>query len=155
MDKKPKIIRTYGWLYFIVSITYFSLAAALLFFMIDGYFREVKHENSLFMGCILYSVPLVIVCILCGIFSLRIWKAIKKNESSSTNDLLGLLLTSLFLFGFLTIFSYGWLQGTSDWLSGWIIVFLFLFLTIIIFVIIALYFTPKVRAIRDSSEHNK
>ncbi len=155
MDEKPKIMKTYKWLYSILTATYFLLATAIIFFMIDGYFREVKHGNSLFMGCIIYGVPLVIVCTLCGIFSLHIWKAIKRGESSSTNDLFGLVLASLFLFASLTIFSYFWLQSPSDWLSGWVIVFLFLFLAIIILVIIALYFIPKVRAIRESSEHNK
>ncbi len=155
MEENPNIMKQYERLYFILTVTYFLLAIAIFFFMIDGYFRAVNHGNSLFMMCIIYGVPLGIVCILCGIFSLRIWKAIKKDKGSSTNDLLGLLLASLFLFGFLGIFSIGWLQSTSEWFSAWMIVFLFLFLTIIIFLIIALYFTPKVRAIRQSSERNK
>lgn len=155
MEEKPKIMKTYERLYSILTVTYFLLATAIIFFMIDGYFREVKYENSLFMVCIIYGVPVVIVCILCGIFSLRIWKAIKKGESSSTNDVFGLSLASLFLFGFLAFFSYGLLQSPSDWLSGWILVFLFLFLTIIIVIIIAVYFTPQVRAIRKSSDYNK
>jgi len=152
MEEKSKIMKIYERLYFILSTSYFLLSIAIIFYIVDGYFREINYANSLFMMCIVYGVPLVIVCILCSIFSLRIRKAIKKNEGSKENDLIGLSLGSLFIFVFLAFFSYVWLISSSHqtMITVEIIIFLFVFLTLINIMIIALYFAPKVRAFRQS-----
>ena len=154
MEEKLQIIKIYERLYFILSMTYFFLTAAIIFFIIDGYLREKDASNSTFFVCIMGGIMVLLVSILCGILSLKNWKLIKKSNTLSIEDVFGLSLASLLLLCFpLAVYSYGWFQSSSRWISGSIVVFFSIFLTVMNTIVIVSYFTPSVREIRLSLEN--
>ena len=157
MEETPKIMKVHERLYFILSVAYFFLAVATILYLIDAYFKEKDNPNSLFGCCLTVFIIVFPIIILFGFLSLKNWRSAKKGDASSIGKAAGQSFISLLLISCpLAFFTYLWLIsiGHQYWISIEMIFILFLFLTLFNIIIIALYFTPNVRALRKSLEHN-
>jgi membrane protein YdbS with pleckstrin-like domain len=157
MEETPKIMRIHERLYFIVSVSYFFLAAATILFLIDAYFKEKDNANSFFACCIIVFIIIFPLILLFGFLSLKNWRSAKKGDASSIGKGAGQSFISLLLLSCpLAFFTYLWLISLDRqyWISIELIVSLFLILTVLNITIIVLYFTPNVRTLRQSLEKN-
>lgn len=158
MDEKPKAITRLVWLWLFLGGIFFFASIVFLIFLIKIIFAEHTSEPGMWTACLTAFLVIIILCITFGLFSLKIWRSIKKGSKSAIKDGFILSTVSLLIFSgpFVFLVSMGLGYSFPPFVSGEILPYVLLFL-ILIFdtIIMVISLTPSVKAFVKTPLNNK
>ncbi len=153
MNKKPKILKIYKWLYLVLGGIYFLFSILLIFWIIDGYSTDI--HDSFFVCSLIFFITEFVFCVLLGFWSLKNSRLFKKDGKPNINS--GILFLSLLLFSFpMYLFTDVLVRFPSQFTLWPKIHFIFLFLIFTInIVLIVINEISLIKGFWDESQNNK